>query len=616
MGIERHFSNLTAGELTPALHARDDLDKYQNGVATALNMVILPHGGLRRRPGLSKIEDSKIGSNGTTVLDGVKDARIDPFVFNVNQKYVILFRANVDTEDLNNGTIEIFKEGIRVAVIVTPYNDINVIKELDVIQSADTMIITHETIAPYKLLRQGSDTSWDLAPLVFVNQPPQFDFGSGPENVWSDTRGWPGVVTFHQNRLWLAGSTERPTTIWASKINGFFDFDTGTGAGDDAIDDTLDSDSFNKITNIFPGRELQIFTTGAEYYNAAKIITPADSEWRAQTGYGSKRLRPINIDGATLFVDSSKRTIRQFLYDFNEGAYVSLNLTLLSSHLLTDIRSMAAIKGTSIDVGDYVYAINEDGSCAVLNTMRNENIQGWTHWVTDGRFLDVVVLFKDVYFLVEREGSVFLEKLTEDTYTDHNVIAFGEKPTTYNIIAETTPSYPISNVIENTDNVVYANFSGGTPINTLVTNYHEEFQDKVMKVVADFSIQDDAVYEGTPQDNSFTITRIAYRLEVGINFVTQVSTLPYSINDNTGNVYYKRKKINKVDINVLDSLGVYARDRQSPDREFTVVLDEAPKPFTGFREMYLLGWQREASIDITQKEPLPFILRGIGLEIV
>ena len=43
------------------------------------------------------------------------------------------------------------------------------------------------------------------------------------------------------------------------------------------------------------------------------------------------------------------------------------------------------------DVGDYVYVVNADGSCAVLNTMRNEEISGWTHWLTDGLFKDVVV---------------------------------------------------------------------------------------------------------------------------------------------------------------------------------------------------------------------------------
>jgi len=370
MGVEYAQSNLTAGELTPVLHARVDINKYNNGVATAENMIILPHGGMRRRPGLSKITDTEVAS----------DARLTPFVFNVDQKYIVLFRP---------GFIDIYRDGVIVkADIVSPYTADAVIQELDVIQSADTMIITHETVAPYSLVRMGSDTLWGLNAITFTN-PPQYLFDAivptytntgatqvvttavddivydqpnllyykaltiqvgidlaienyaitanwepytGKEDAWSATRGYPAVCTFHQNRLWLAGSTQLPTTIWGSKISGFFDFGLGTGLADDGLADTLDTDQYNKITNIFSGRELQVFTTGGEFNNSAPVITPTDSEWRKQTGYGSKRIRPILIDGATLFVDSSERTIRQYLFDFNEDNYVSLNLTLLSSH--------------------------------------------------------------------------------------------------------------------------------------------------------------------------------------------------------------------------------------------------------------------------------------------
>jgi len=590
MGIEYNQSNLTAGELTPLLHARIDINKYNNGVATAENMIILPHGGMRRRPGLSKITDTEVG----------EDARLTPFVFNTTQKYIVLFRV---------GFVDVFRDGVKVAAnIVSPYSDTTVIQELDVIQSADTMIISHETVATHRLQRQGDDATWALAPIAFTNIP-QFDFGSGVENAWSATRGYPAVCTFHQNRLWLAGSTQLPTTIWASKVSGFFDFGLGSGVADDALADTLDTDQYNKVTNIFSGRTLQVFTTGGEFINAAPIITPADSEWRKQTGYGSKRLRPILIDGATLFIDSSLRTVRQYLYDFNEGDYVSLNLSLLSSHLITDVVAMDAIKGTSFDVGDYVYVVNADGTCAVLNTMRNEAITGWTHWTTDGLFKDVVVVEKEVYFLVERNGNYFIEKLTEDTYTDHNSITFGEQPDEDNIIAGA------DNIIHGADNIVFTNTATGVPITEQVTDYGAEFANTYFKVIADFSIMADAQYEGTPGDNKFTISRVAYRIEVGLNFDVSVKTLPVSTETQKGVTLYRRKRIVKVDINVFESLGVYARTRQVADRQFTVVLDEAPTPFTGFREMYLLGYDRLAYVEIFQQEPLPFILRGLGTEI-
>ena len=270
---------------------------------------------------------------------------------------------------------------------------------------------------------------------------------------------------------------------------------------------------------------------------------------------------------------------------------------------------MASIKGTQFDVGDYVYVINEDGTCAVLNTMRHEEISGWTHWTTEGEFKDVVVLEKEVYFLVYRNNEYFLEKLTENTYTDHNVVINGVEPTTYEVVHSGVP------VVHDGVEVVHTDYTTGTPVTSITTDYNAAFSATEFKVIADYSIMPDATYEGTGGSNVFTITRDAYRLEVGLNFKTSVITLPVSNETQKGVTLHRRKRIVKVDINVLNSLGVYARKRYTADRQFTVVLDEAPTPFTGFKEMYLLGYDRLQEVEIRQEEPLPFTLRGIGTEI-
>lgn len=588
MGVTYLQSNLTAGELSPTLHSRPDIDKYVHGVANAENMIIMPHGGLRRRPGLEKTQDAELSA----------ECRIDPFVFNETQAYIVAFSA---------GGLEIFNGGVSVYTeAVTAWSTMAIVNELDVIQSGDTMIITHETFAPKRLQRQGSHTSWDLADITFVTIP-QFDFGSGAEDAWSDTRGWPRVCTFFQGRLWLAGSTQRPTTIWGSKTNGFFDFDVGTGAADDAIDDTLDTDQYNKITNIFAGRDLQVFTTAQEFYNNSKIITPTESGWSPQTGYGSKRVRPVLIDGATLFVDSSKRNVRQYIYDFNEDSYVSANISILSSHLLSDIKEISAIKGTTYDISDFVYCINTDGTVAVFNTMRAQNIAGWTHWKTQGTFVSVAVANKEVYFVVKRYGTYFLEKLNENLYTDHAVLEEVVAGDTYNVVDNGDI------LIDDNYEVVWTELSNS--FSSVTTNYSAVMASVKFSVVADYSIMEDALYTGTPNDNSFTINRLANRIEIGLNYETNVVTLPVSNDTQKGNTMHRRKRIVKVDINVFESLGVYARTRYTSDRQFTVKLDSATEPFTGFKEMYLLGYDRLINVEISQKDPLPFTLRSIGTEI-
>ncbi len=652
-GVETVQSNLTAGEFSPLLHSRIDVEKYFQGVAEATNMVIMPHGGMRRRPGLSKTQDTNVGSEG----------RMAKFIFNTTQAYIVLFRP---------GIIDIFRDGIRVKQITgSPYTTLDMCNDLDAIQSADTMFITHPDVSPRNLLRGATDADWTFQVYPILVAPPFDNFTAkfqddGTDQVvdvtlkdivrdvkstpshyyeatnltvrtsvnlknevyatsgdwkaigeggdaWDDTRGWPVSCTLFQGRLWFGGSTHFPNSIWGSRTNGFAPTSTGGGGdfslgadADHAIFDTLDTDQLNKITNIFTGRALQVFTTSNEFYNAAEIISPSDSQWKIQTGYGAKRLRPILVDGATFFIDSSKRSIRSFLYNFDEEAYVADNITLLSSHLIQDVLAMDSITGTATDISDFVYVVNSDGTVAVLNTLRSESVLGWTHWVTDGEFLDVVVLEKEVYFLVKRLGEFFIEKLTEDTYTDHNVASNDLVVPEYNVIFGT------DNVIQGTDNVIYR--LGAKAY--LDTDFDAVFATTEFKVIADLNIMDEQTYTGAPGDNIITVPHTVSRLEAGLNFLTKVTTLPISAETQAGATLNRRKRIVKTYLNVYKSLGVYAKTSNRADRNFKVTLDQAALPYTGIREIYILGYNKLLELEISQTEPLPFALRSITYEIV
>ena len=94
MGANFLQSNLTGGELAPTLHARVDIDKYAASVAEAVNVVIVPQGGMRRRAGLAKTEGGYY----------TEELRIEPFIFNQQQKYVLIFRPDF-IDVMRDGTI-------------------------------------------------------------------------------------------------------------------------------------------------------------------------------------------------------------------------------------------------------------------------------------------------------------------------------------------------------------------------------------------------------------------------------------------------------------------------------------------------------------------------------
>ena len=586
-------SNFTTGEIAPTLRARIDIEKYYNGCTKAENVVILPHGGLKRRPGLAKTAD-------THQPDAI---RIESFEFSVTQEYLILFEPSA---------IKIFKDGALQSTEVSPYTTAEVIKDLDVIQSADTMIIVHEDFAPRQLQRQGSDTNWAVSIIALTNVP-TYDFGAGAEPVWSATRGWPRTATFHGGRLWFGGSKQKINSIWGSVVNVFFDFNVGTGLADDAIFDTLDTDQYNAIQGIYSGRHLQVFTSGGEFYNSSSVIAPTTSSWKRQTAYGSIRERPISVDGATLFVDRSTRTVRQFIWSFNEDSYISTNITLISSHIVNNIQAIAAIRGSDTDVSDFVYVVNGDGTVAVMNTMRLEQIQGWTRWTTDGLFKDITVVGKTVYFIVERDGINFVEYLREGTYTDHNVAVFGTRPTTDNIV------HLGDNIINGGgSNILHTDLTTGTLISEVDTDYIDALTTREFKVVTDNSIQADSLVTVLGvNDNKMVLPRDAYSAEVGIAYNVSIKTLPLNVGTQAdGQIVNLQKRVNRVILNLHESLGVYVESEFLGDKVFPVILNEAAEPFTGIKEIYLFGYiNRLVEVEVSQTDALPFTLLSIDSEI-
>jgi len=80
------LSSFVAGEISPRLEGRVELEKYRQGAAELLNMVVHPHGGASRRPGTEFIGEIKSSS--------VK-GRLIPFQFKTTDTYVLEFGNSI-----------------------------------------------------------------------------------------------------------------------------------------------------------------------------------------------------------------------------------------------------------------------------------------------------------------------------------------------------------------------------------------------------------------------------------------------------------------------------------------------------------------------------------------
>ena len=90
------FSSFTAGEISPRLEGRTNINKYDEGLSDLTNMVVMPHGGVTRRPGTEYLGEVKSSSIKT---------RLIPFQFKTTDTYILEF---------GNGVMRVFRNGLQV----------------------------------------------------------------------------------------------------------------------------------------------------------------------------------------------------------------------------------------------------------------------------------------------------------------------------------------------------------------------------------------------------------------------------------------------------------------------------------------------------------------------
>lgn len=87
MAGHKFFNNFTAGEWTPKLDGRSDLQKYDSACRTLENFRVMEYGGAVMRPGFEYVGDCYLGSFGGA---GVQTYLV-PFQFSTTTRFMLLF---------------------------------------------------------------------------------------------------------------------------------------------------------------------------------------------------------------------------------------------------------------------------------------------------------------------------------------------------------------------------------------------------------------------------------------------------------------------------------------------------------------------------------------------
>ena len=208
--------------------------------------------------------------------------------------------------------------------------------------------------------------------------------------AFSDTTGHPSCVTFFEQRLVFAGTTNQPQTIFFSKSGDYENMDSnigGTIADDDAIIYTIASNQVNAIRFMTSTRTLIIGTAGGEFTVSGggtdSAVTPTNILIKKQSNHGAANVDAISVGNATLFLQRAKRKIRELAYNFDVDGYTAPDMTILAEHITEGGLTQIAYQQ---EPNQIVYGVRGDGELVGLTYQREQQVTAWHRHIFGGRF--------------------------------------------------------------------------------------------------------------------------------------------------------------------------------------------------------------------------------------
>ena len=433
------LATFNGGEWSPQLYGRTDLARYGNACKRLENFIPLVQGAATRRPGTRFVAATK--DDGIVRLIPFEFSIAQAYAIEAGAGYLRFYKDDGRIETAPGVPYEIATpygaehlDGLKwtqsadvlylchpavqpqkltrtghtnwtLTPLETqdgPYRDVNAdaAKTLSPSATTGTVSVTASGFAPFvagdvgRPLRIRHGATWGWARITGFSSASQVTadvksaFGGTSTSAdwrlgaWSGADGWPTCVTFHEERLVLAGSLADPQTLWFSASGDFETFAPsqadGTVEDDSAITVTIADDRVNAIRWLSSGKEFAIGTVGGEFTAAAsslnEAITPSNITVRRESTIGSADAMPVRIGQAVLYVQRARRKLMEFGYSIQSDGHVSTELSILARHLLS-----AGIKEIAWQQEPYavVWACLEDGGLIGLTYLPEQQVTGW-----------------------------------------------------------------------------------------------------------------------------------------------------------------------------------------------------------------------------------------------
>lgn len=412
------------------------------------------------------------------------------------------------------------------------------------------------------------------------------------EGYWSDYRGWPKTVTFHQQRLCFGGSETFPQTIWFGKSNpdDVTNFTEGT-ADDSSFAMALPGQ--NPIQWLLSQDYMFVGTSGSigKYGKEGEAITPTTPSFTEQSKNGSENISAVFAGDSVLYTERGGRRIREFAYSLQYNKFMSDDVTVLSSDILED-----GVKDVAFQFrpNPILWCVLNDGNMATLTLLRNQEIISWSTQITDGNFISVATLPSstgedEVWTIVERS-------------VDSNIVYYVEQFQPMNWGTDVNDCWFVD-CGSSYDSAATDTFGGMSYL-----------EGKTITSYADGIVCPDVVVT----DGNITIANLSSRVISGLSFTSKLEIMPITIDPRDKGM---NKKITSIDFDFYQTGYCEYRAGKSgtliPCNFWNpATFTQAKQPLYTSEDSYYnvrfpYGSKKKATIYIQSDKPQPLTIRAI-----
>lgn len=421
-----------------------------------------------------------------------------------------------------------------------------------------------------------------------------------PEDIYDLNSGagdYPAATTYYEQRRWFAGTSNEPQTVWGTR-NGTQSNLTSSlpSQDDDGLEFRIAAQQQNAIRHLLPLADIVALTVGGEfriYADSAPNITPTSLSIKPQGYSGASNVQPALTSGSILYVQAQGSRIRELAYNWQNSAYVSIDISIMSPHLfngysIVDLAYCRAPVPT-------LWAVRSDGTLLGMTYVPEQQVYGWHQHTTEGTFESVCVIsegLEDVlYAVVKRTVNGrqvrYIECLQTRQFTDQVDAFYVDSGLTYD----------------------------STPVSSVTGLWHLEGE--TVQILADGAVHPPRTVTG----GSVTLDASYSTVHVGLAYTSDLQTLPLALEAQEAVGQYAMKNVNGVAMRVTQSSVVkagpsFTKLTEYPARDHTDPYGSPPALRTG-ELRFAIGptWGSDGAVCVRQDQPLPLNVLSLALDV-